>query len=94
MGVIGFEYFKTRIVSKLKQVNSDIIDTHIYSAQSSERYYIDYRPTYPEVNAADFTVCQNIATGKVYMYSNMGALIPTIREFDSIEDFEHNLVGE
>lgn len=41
MGVIGLEYFKARIVSKLKQVNSDIIDSHIYSAQSSERYYID-----------------------------------------------------
>ena len=94
MGVIGFEYFKAKIISILKQVDNEIDDAWIYSFQSSEVYYIDYRPTYPEVNAADFTVCQNIATEKIYMYSNMGALIPTIREFDSIEDFECNLVSK
>ena len=53
-----------------------------YFSQSLEAYYADYRPTYPERSAADFTVslCFGSAVPRLTMRQET-ATIPTVKQY-------------
>lgn len=71
--------FKEFVLDKCKEW--DILDTeNIYFSQTRYMYYADYKPNYPEKTNCDFTISQEVISGKRKMYGNFNALIPTIIE--------------
>ena len=53
---------------------------NIYFSQTRDMNYADYKPNYPEKTNGDFTISQEVISGKRKMYGNFNALIPTIIE--------------
>lgn len=51
---------------------------------------MEYRPCYPEKSNGDFNVSQDV-TGKISVYGNFDALIPTINHYNNICEFEAKL---
>lgn len=88
--VIGSKEFEQRVTNKLLATNKDIKAEHLYFSQTRDNYCAMYRPDYPENNNADFYVYQDVF-GKISVHGNLYSLIPTIRHFNDIEDFENNL---
>ena len=71
--------FKKFVLGKCKE--SGISDTeNISFSQTRNMYYADYKPNYPETTNGDFTISQEVISGKRKMYGNLNALIPTIVE--------------
>lgn len=71
--------FKKLVLGKCKEFG--ILDTeNIYFSQTRDMYYADYKPKYPEKTNGDFTISQEVMSGKMKMYGNLNALIPTIIE--------------
>ena len=71
--------FKQFVLGKCKEFG--ILDTeNIYFSQTKDVYYADYKPKYPEKTNGDFTISQEVISGKMKMYGNLNALIPTIIE--------------
>ena len=71
--------FKKFVIDKCKE--SGVLDTeNIYFSQTRDIYYADYKSNYPEKTNGDFTISQEIISGKRKMYGNFNALIPTIIE--------------
>lgn len=71
--------FKKLVLGKCKGFG--ILDTeNIYFSQTRDMYYADYKPKYPEKTNGDFTISQEVISGKMKMYGNLNALIPTIIE--------------
>lgn len=88
--IIGAKEFKKRVHSKLKEVDENICDDDLYFSQTVTGYYMEYKPMYPERSNGDFIVAQDL-NGSISVHGNMDALVPTIRKFEDIEDFEKNL---
>lgn len=74
----GMKEFKQFILNKCEEWK--INPEHLYFAQIQKGYYAYYRPAYPEETNGDFTVSEDVLTGKRKIYGNFGSLIPTIRE--------------
>nr|DAR46210.1 MAG TPA: hypothetical protein [Caudoviricetes sp.] len=71
--------FKEFVLDKCKELN--ISDTeNIYFSQTRDMYYANYKSNYPEKTNGDFTISQEVISGKRKMYGNFNALIPTIIE--------------
>ena len=71
--------FKEFVLDKCKEL--DISDTeNIYFSQTRNMYYANYKLNYPEKTDGDFTISQEVISGKRKMYGNFNALIPTIIE--------------
>lgn len=71
--------FKQFVLGKCKEFG--ILDTeNIYFSKTRDAYYADYKPKYPEKTNGDFTISQEVISGKMKMYGNLNALIPTIIE--------------
>lgn len=87
---IGAKEFKERVIAKLKQIDANIKDDDLYFTQTKDSYHIAYMPEYPNNNNADFVVYQDLA-GNISLSGNLYSLIPTIRRFTDINDFEENL---
>lgn len=88
--VIGAKDFKRRVKAKLKQTNNDIKEEDLYFSQTATGYYMEYKPNYPEASNGDFIVSQDL-NGSISIHGNSGALIPTVKHYENIEDFEDNL---
>ena len=87
---IGAKEFKNRVIKKLKEINSEIEDDDLYFSQTLTGYYLEYKPKYPEGSPADFIVCQDL-NGSISIHGNMDAMIPTIKHYENIVDFEMHL---
>lgn len=71
--------FKKFVTNKCKELG--ILDMeNIYFSQTRDMYHADYKPNYPEKTNGDFTISQEVISGKRKMYGNFNALIPTIIE--------------
>lgn len=88
--VIGAKEFRKRIKAKLKSSNPEIDVEDLYFSQLCIGYTIAYKPNYPDSSAADFIISQDLC-GMINLYGNLQALVPTVRRFKNIEDFESNL---
>lgn len=88
--VIGAKEFRSRVSIKIKTIDENIKDDDLYFCQTRNGYSLAYFPYYPENNNADFIVFQNL-DGTIEMNGNLYALIPTIRKFKDICDFENNI---
>jgi hypothetical protein len=86
---IGASEFKSRVISKLTQIDPSINAEDLYFSQTTNGYYIEYRPKYPESSPADFIVYQDLA-GSISVHGNMSAIVPTIHQYENIEDFERS----
>lgn len=82
----GYIEFKSRILGVVK----DKADW--YFCQTKDAYYADYRPRYPQKNAADFTIVLDFshATTRLSVYAGT-ALVPIINQYCSMEDLLHEL---
>lgn len=91
---IGAKEFQNRVKTKLMETNKGISPEDLYFSQTASGYYIEYKPEYPNRSNADFIVYQNLV-GTISVHGNMNSLVPTIRHYDNIDEFEHSLsVGE
>ena len=88
--VIGEKEFRQRVINKLKSVDESIKENDLYFSQTATGYCLDYRPKYPEKTNGDFIVCQDL-NGSISVHGNMDALVPTINNYEDIEDFEERL---
>ena len=71
--------FKNFVVDKCKELG--ILDMeNIYFSQTRDMYYADYKPNYPEKTNGDFTITQEVISGKRKIYGDLNALIPIIIE--------------
>lgn len=71
--------FKEFVLDRCKELN--ISDTeNIYFSQTRDMYYANYKSNYLEKTNGDFTISQEVISGKRKMYGNFNALIPTIIE--------------
>ena len=63
-----------------------------YFSQTREAYYADYRPSYPQKTAADFTIVldHSPVKSRITVYSDT-ALVPIINQYSSMEDLLHDL---
>lgn len=69
------------LTTTFKKVDKGILDMeNIYFSQTRDMYYADYKPNYPEKTNGDFTISQEVISGKRKIYGNLNALIPTIIE--------------
>lgn len=91
MNTIGAKEFKKRVAAKLIQINPDIKDDDLYFSQTATGYFIEYKPLYPESSPADFIVFKHLLVDAMSVHGNSSALLPTIRHFEDIKDFEENL---
>lgn len=79
--------FKNFVVDKCKELG--ILDMeNIYFSQTRDMYYADYKPNYPEKTNGDFTITQEVISGKRKIYGNLNALIPTIIELYLKQKFQ------
>ena len=87
---IGFAEFRSDILKSASDKNGWSF------TQTRSAYYADYRPKYPEDTAADFTVCLNFGTprGHLTLYGNTGALVPTIKQYSSMDELLIELAAE
>lgn len=88
--VIEAKDFKRRVKAKLKQTNNDVKEEDLYFSQTATGYYMEYKPNYPKTSNGDFIVSQDL-NGSISIYGNDNALIPTVKHYENIEDFEKNL---
>ena len=88
--VIGAKVFRNRVSARIKAIDKNIKDDDLYFTQTQNGYSLAYLPDYPENNKVDFVVFQNL-DGTIEMNRNLYALIPTIRKFKDIYDFENNI---
>ena len=51
---------------------------------------MEYKPNYPYESSVAFIVYQDL-NGSISVYGNMGAIVPTIKKYENIIDFEKNL---
>lgn len=77
---IGFTEFRHGIMNSTKEKKA------WFFTQTKTAYYADYRPRYPDRTAADITVCLDFgaAHGRLSIYGNLDALIPTIKQYDGM----------
>ena len=84
--------FKKRVTVKLLNINNEIKEEDLYFDQSADLYTIEYKPNFPDKSNGDFMICQKILNEEISVYGNYSALIiPTIRHFKNLDDFEENL---
>jgi len=88
MNTIGAKEFKTRVITKLKQLNPDIKEKDLYFSQTEMGYYIEYKPHYPESSPADFIVFKHLLVDAMSVHGNMNAVVPTIQHYEDINAFE------
>ena len=88
--VIGAKDFKQRVKQKLIRTNNDIKEEDLYFSQTTTGYYMEYKPNYPYESSVAFIVYQDL-NGSISVYGNMGAIVPTIKKYENIIDFEKNL---
>lgn len=81
--------FRECVKAKLTQTNPSIKEEDLYFSQTTMTYILDYKPKYPEKSNGDFTVYQDVISGKISLHGNFDALIPTIIKFDSLTDFKN-----
>lgn len=74
----GMDNFKKFVAKKCEEWGVE--PEHMYFSQMQKGYYADYRPKYPHKTNGDFTVSEDIITGKRKIYGNLGSIIPTIEE--------------
>lgn len=87
----GEKEFRERATVKLLQIDKNIKKDDLYFGSFASGYSLGYRPCYPETSNADFDVWCDIINGTIKVYGNLRSLVPTIREYKSIDDFEINL---
>ena len=88
--VIGTKEFRNRVSESVKKVDESISDDDLYFSQMRNGYSLAYMPCYPETSNADFIVYQDL-DGSIRLDGNLYSMIPTIRKFKNIDDFERNL---
>lgn len=91
MKTIGAKEFKARVFAKLKQVNPEIKDEDLYFSQTQSGYYVEYKPNYPESSPADFIVFKHLLVDAMSVHGNYGALVPTIKNYENIDEWENSL---
>lgn len=87
---IGAEEFKQRVTNKLKEIDRNIKDDDLYFQQNESGYYLEYCPKYPWSSPDYFFVYQDLA-GSISVHGNMEAIVPTIKHYNDIDDFESNI---
>ena len=87
---IGAKEFKNRVKAKLMQIDGNIKEDNLYFSQTVTGYYMEYKPEYPNRSNADFIVYQDL-NGSISVHGNMSALVPTIKKYEDINDFEQRL---
>ena len=85
--VSKFKEFQRQTIKTLREFDNDITEADLYFAQTLTGYSVAYKPNYPDTSAADFSLHQNL-DGTLTLYGNGDALVPTIQEYASFEDFE------
>ena len=82
----GFTDFKSAILTAAK------VKDNWYFTQTRDCYYADYRPSYPEKTAADFTVMldHSHTISRLNIYADT-ATIPTIKQYSKIEELQKEL---
>lgn len=85
------KFFRDIVTNILISKNKEIKAEDLYFTQTLMQYSLSYKPKYPEKTAADFVVYQNIFDGTMSLYSNSNAMIPTIRYFENMSDFNLKL---
>ena len=90
---IGAKEFKNRVKTTLMKIDENIKEDDLYFSQTTSGYYIEYKPEYPNRSNADFIVYQDLA-GSISVHGNMSALVPTIKHYEDINDFEHKTLTD
>lgn len=79
--------FKERIAAKLLQCGNIVTDDNLNLGEFFEGYYLRYSPN--RSSCDDFIFYLN-HDGSIDLHGNLQALIPTIKRYNSIEDFEND----
>lgn len=90
MSKIGAKEFKNRVKTKLMQIDGNIKEDDLYFSQTVTGYCMEYKPEYPNRSNADFIIYQDL-NGSISVHGNMLALVPTIKRYEDINDFEQRL---
>jgi hypothetical protein len=85
------KFFRDIVTDILISKNKEIKVEDLYLNQTLMYYSLSYMPKYPEKTAADFVVYRNVFDGTMSLYSNLDAMIPTIRHFENMSDFNLRL---
>lgn len=88
---IGAKDFKRRVKAKLQAVNPNIKEEDLYFTQTATGYYLEYNTNYPEKGGNDYFIVSQDLIGCITVTGNVNALIPAIRYFEDMDDFENNL---
>ena len=91
--VTGAKEFRNRVFESVKKVDKSISDDDLYFSQMRNGYSLAYMPCYPKTSNADFIVYQDL-DGSIRLSGNLYSMIPTIRKFTDIDDFERNLKND
>lgn len=86
MNKIGAEEFRQKVLDALKKVDSRY-EEDLFFTQYRDGYNICYKPLYPASSPGDFNIYMNNTTGRVILYGNLGALVPTVEKYDNFNDF-------
>ena len=83
---IGFTDFKSIII------NSAGHHEEWYFSQALDCYYADYRPSYPEKTAADFTIVldHSVPRPRFTLYQDT-ATLPTIKQYSTVKSLTADL---
>lgn len=93
------EQVKSRIIAKLISVDKKLDTNRLYVSdekvireanKEAVNCRISYKPAYPHTSNGDFVIYVT-SNGRISIYGNISCIIPTIRRFDDICDFERNL---
>lgn len=85
------KFFRDIVTNILISKNKEIKAEDLYFTQTLTQYSLLYMPKYPEKTAADFVVYQDIFDGTMSLHSNLDAMIPTIRHFEDMSNFNFKL---
>lgn len=91
MSNIGAEEFRQKVLDALKKVDSRYDEEDLFFTQFRDGYNICYKPLYPASSPADFSIYMNNTTGRIILYGNLGALVPTVEKYDNLDDFFKSL---
>lgn len=89
----NFKIFRKQIKNILQKI--DIREENIYFSQTATGYYAEYKPFFSEASAADFFIYKGL-TESVSLHAHGASLLPTIKHFESMTDFENYIsnIGE
>lgn len=79
--------FKERVAVKLIQCGNVVTDDNLNLGEYFEGYCLHYSPNQSSCN--DFIFYLN-HDGSIDLHGNLQALVPTIKRYNSIEDFEND----